>query len=326
MLMDGVLVIDKPQGLTSHDVVAVARGALGTSRIGHTGTLDPLATGVLPLAIGRATRLVRFLTSSDKEYDATIRFGLTTDSYDVTGVETSRTGRTPGREEVVAALRALTGSYLQTPPAFSAKKVGGRRAYALARAGRRRELTAPEATDAPTGAAPVVELTPVAVTVTRAELVSFDGTLARVGITGSAGFYVRAFAHAVGARVGTGACLESLRRTRSGEFRLESAVTLEDLQLRRATAAERIVPLERLLPGFPAARLTPEGRDRVANGQEIDASHVVGADRPGVFGSAGAPNVERWVRLFDGSGRLVALARDASRPDSLHPAVVLLYN
>ena len=131
--MQGVLVVDKPQGLTSHDVVAVARRALGESRIGHTGTLDPLATGVLPLAVDRATRLVRFLTASDKDYDAIIRFGFTTDSYDVTGAETSRTDRIPSADAMVAALATLTGDYLQEPPAFSAKKVAGQRAYDLAR-------------------------------------------------------------------------------------------------------------------------------------------------------------------------------------------------
>src|SRR6188474_152235 len=114
--MSGVLVVDKPQGLTSHDVVAVARRVLGERRIGHTGTLDPLATGVLPLACGRATRLVRFLTASDKDYDATIRFGLTTDSYDVTGNETSRSGLQPTRDAVTTALASLTGSYRQMPP------------------------------------------------------------------------------------------------------------------------------------------------------------------------------------------------------------------
>lgn len=323
----GVLVVDKPEGLTSHDVVAAARRALGTSRVGHTGTLDPLATGVLPLAIGGATRLVRFLASSDKDYDAAIRFGLTTDSYDVTGVETSRTGQTPDRVELLAALRALTGTYLQTPPAFSAKKVGGRRAYALARAGRRAERDTRGGADAPKCSAPPIELTPVPVTVTRADLVAFDGLSARVALTCSAGFYVRAFVNAVGTRVGTGACLEALRRTRSGDFGLESAVTLEDLQLRRVTAAERIVPLERLLPGFPAVRLTPEGRDRVADGQDIDIRHMMQAERPLRFGAADASaSVERWVRLFDENGRLVALATDGKRPDSLHPTVVLLYN
>jgi tRNA pseudouridine55 synthase len=120
--MDGVLVIDKPPGLTSHDVVAVARRALGETRIGHTGTLDPLATGVLPLAIGRATRLVRFLTASDKDYRATIRFGVATDSYDITGNEVGRSGLVPSRDVVLGAIQRLAGDYLQVPPAFSAKK------------------------------------------------------------------------------------------------------------------------------------------------------------------------------------------------------------
>src|SRR5688500_7755363 len=110
--MNGVLIVDKPQGITSHDVVAAARRLLGEPRIGHTGTLDPLATGVLPLAIGRATRLVRFLTASDKDYAATIRFGVTTDSYDITGAETARTDTVPSREAIHDAIRKLTGDYL----------------------------------------------------------------------------------------------------------------------------------------------------------------------------------------------------------------------
>src|SRR5512146_1592215 len=131
--MDGVVVIDKPEGLTSHDVVSTARRLLGEKRIGHTGTLDPMATGVLPLACGRATRLVRILSASDKDYEATILFGVTTDTLDVTGEETSRSGRAPSREDLVAALRAFEGEQMQVPPAYSAKKVGGRRAYDLAR-------------------------------------------------------------------------------------------------------------------------------------------------------------------------------------------------
>src|SRR5215208_6939989 len=123
--MDGVLVVDKPEGLTSHDVVAAARRALDEPRIGHTGTLDPLATGVLPLACGRATRLVRFLTASDKDYDATIRFGLTTNTYDIMGAETSRSDRAPSRESVERAIASLQGSYQQMPPVYSAKRVAG---------------------------------------------------------------------------------------------------------------------------------------------------------------------------------------------------------
>ena len=139
--MTGVLVIDKPQGLTSHDVVATARRTLGEKKIGHTGTLDPLATGVLPLAIGRATRLARFLAASDKDYEAGIRFGLTTDTYDITGRELCRTDATPSQDDVMRALQTLTGEYLQTPPAYSAKKVDGRRAYDLIRSERAVVLT-----------------------------------------------------------------------------------------------------------------------------------------------------------------------------------------
>ncbi len=205
LLMDGVLVVDKPQGLTSHDVVAVARRSLHERRIGHTGTLDPLATGVLPLACGRATRLVRFFVSSDKDYEATIRFGVSTDSYDITGAETSRSDRVPERDAVETALASLRGEYLQVPPAFSAKKVAGERAYARAR----RDET--------------VTLQAVPVRVPRADLVECSGASARIHVTCSAGFYVRTFAHSLGELVGTGACLESLRRTRCGEFTHQSS-------------------------------------------------------------------------------------------------------
>jgi len=286
-VLDGVLVIDKPQGLTSHDVVAVARRAVGERRIGHTGTLDPLATGVLPLACGRATRLVRFLTASDKEYQATVRFGITTDSHDVTGTETSRSGLRPDRDVVTRALASLTGSYLQTPPAFSAKKVAGRRAYELAR----REQA--------------VELSPVPVTVTAADLHAFSGDTAQVRLVCSAGFYVRAFAHSLGELTGTGACLQALRRTRSGEFTLEQALSLEELS---SGGPGGVVPMASLLRAFPAVTVTQDGRNRISHGQEVD----------------GAPGTAEWVRLMDGDGRLVAMARPGSRPGLLHPAVVLI--
>ena len=288
--MDGVLVIDKPRGLTSHDVVAVARRALGERRIGHTGTLDPLATGVLPLACGRATRLVRFLTASDKEYEATIRFGLTTDTYDITGTATSCSGLEPDRDAVMRGLAALTGSYLQMPPAYSAKKVGGRRAYQMARD--EQEVT----------------LTPAPVTVSRAELELLSGATARVRVTCSAGFYVRTFAHSLGDLVGTGACLEALRRTRSGDFTLADAVSLELLVPGSADAFKAVMPMERLLPSLPAVMVTDDGRNRVAHGQEIE----------------GTAEASGWVRVTDREGRLLAMARTGSRPGFLHPAVVLI--
>ena len=311
-MVDGVLVIDKPRDLTSHDVVAVARRALGERRVGHTGTLDPLATGVLPLACGRATRLVRFLTASDKEYEATIRFGLTTDSYDVTGVETGRSGLSPDREAVERALVELTGSYLQTPPAFSAKKVAGRRAYEMARADQ------------------VVTLTPAPVMVTRAGLERLEGDVGRVRVTCSAGFYVRALAHSLGELVGTGACLEALRRTRSGDFTLEHSIGLDRLLDQGGQAAvSALIPLASLLPGFPAVTVASEGRDRVSHGQEVEAGMTAGAAsasrvaaRPDPSSTASAPT--EWVRVLDASGHLIAMARAGSRPGFLHPAVVLI--
>jgi tRNA pseudouridine55 synthase len=292
--MDGVLVIDKPQGVTSHDVVAAARRAIGDARIGHTGTLDPLATGVLPLAIGRTTRLVRFFTASDKDYVATIRFGMTTDSYDITGAETGRTGAVPSRDAILAGIRQLTGDYLQVPPAFSAKKVEGRRAYRLARQDH------------------AVTLAPAPVRVTRADLGGLDGSCAIVTLTCSAGFYVRSFAHSLGELTGAGACLEALRRTRSGEFELGVAMPIDGLgdppQIRAC-----LIPPPGLLHRFPAMTVTDRGRTRVTHGRELEPEDLTGP-------FAGAD----WTRLLDATGALVALATPGRTPGSLHPSVVLI--
>src|SRR3954464_14211353 len=313
--MDGVLVIDKPQGLTSHDVVALARRALRESRIGHTGTLDPLATGVLPLAIGRATRLARFLTASDKDYLATIRFGATTDSYDADGDETSRSDRHPDQQAVEAALTSLRGRYEQLPPPFSAKKIAGRRAYDLAR--RKQEVT----------------LNPVLVEVPRAELVGFDGWTVTIALTCSAGFYVRSFAHTLGKTVGTGAYLETLQRTRSGEFRLDEAMTLDDIcgdaealgarDGSRETLLDWVIPLERLLTSFPAVVVTEEGRLWVGHGRELGPAQY----RPAIPSRRGEEHTTNrdalWVRVTDTDGHLLALATPGGARGSLHPSVVL---
>jgi tRNA pseudouridine55 synthase len=285
-MIDGVLVVDKPDGVTSHDVVAMARRALREKRTGHTGTLDPMATGVLPLACGRATRLVRFLTASDKDYVATIRFGLATDTYDVTGTPVAVSDARPAREAIERALDSLRGDYLQMPPAYSAKKIDGTRAYALAR----REQ--------------VVELKAVPVRVARAEVLDATADEVVVAITCSAGFYVRSFAHELGRLVGTGACLSALRRTRSGEFDLQRAVTVERLQQDGAAA---LVPMDALLGAFPAVRVDAEGRNRVAHGREID-------------GAVDAP----WSRILDDEGHLLALAQPDERRRLLHPSVVLI--
>ena len=313
--MDGVLVVDKPEGLTSHDVVAAARRLLGEKRIGHTGTLDPLATGVLPLACGRATRLVRFLSASDKDYEATILFGVTTDTLDVTGQETGRSGATPSRGALLAAMQSLEGEQMQVPPAYSAKKVGGRRAYDFARR------------DEP------VELAAVPVRVSRLELMEFGDDRCRVSLTCSAGFYVRALVRDIGARCGTGACLEALRRTRSGDFTLEEAIPLDALYsgtaVRGAGPAERreerrsgpadleilLIPMEDLLPRMPAVTVTAEGLARVSHGQHVRPVDLAG---PQPSGAA------EWVRLLDVGGALVGLGTPQRPSGFLHPEVVLI--
>jgi tRNA pseudouridine55 synthase len=299
--MDGVLVVDKPSGVTSHDVVAVARRALREKRIGHTGTLDPLATGVLALACGRATRLVRFLSAADKDYEATIRFGVTTDSFDISGAVVSQSGLAPVREEVERGLAALRGEYDQMPPAYSAKRVGSERAYTLARRNQ------------------AVALKAVPINVSRAELVAFSGGLAVVALTCSAGFYVRTFAHTLGQLAGTGACLEALRRTRSGDYTLDSALPLGDLVTQGDRAGRHVVPLDALLPGIPAVRLTDEGRRRVTHGREIEPAHVETWVAPAPVAAGPA-----WVRLLDFTGCLVGLATRRTADPALHPAIVLI--
>ena len=301
--MDGVLVVDKPESLTSHDVVAVARRVLGEKRIGHTGTLDPLATGVLPLACGRATRLVRFLTASDKEYDATMLFGVTTDTLDVTGTETSRSSIAPTRDAVIEALAALTGEYMQMPPVYSAKKIGGRRAYDLARR------------DEP------VTLTAAPVRVSRLDLLEFGDDRCRVSLTCSAGFYVRSLVRDVGERCGTGACLEALRRTRSGDFTLDEALPFDALTPSDPSAkavpdvSTLMIPMDKLLSGFPAVTVTSEGLVRVSHGQQVRASDLVDSAPSGPA---------EWVRLLDGSGALVGLGVPGTASGLLHPEVVLI--
>jgi tRNA pseudouridine55 synthase len=296
-MIDGVLVVDKPSGMTSHDVVASARRALRESRIGHTGTLDPMATGVLPLAIGRATRLAQFLTASDKQYIATIQLGLTTDTYDVTGRELTRAHAAPARDEVLHALQGLSGDYLQAPPPYSAKRVDGKRAYDLARAAR------------------PVQPAAVPVTVRRLELIELTGDRATVDVTCSAGFYVRSLAYDLGERLGVGGCLQALRRTRSGEFGVEDAVTMAVLAGEPAVAAARVMPMGRLLPRLPAVTVTAEGERRVSHGRVVELSHVVSGLQP-----ASAD----WVRVIGPTGALLALARPGTPAGALHPSVVLM--
>jgi tRNA pseudouridine55 synthase len=301
--VDGVLVVDKPAGPTSHDIVDRARRLLREKRVGHTGTLDPFATGVLPLCVGRATRLARFLSAGEKVYQATVRLGFATTTDDLTG---DPLGATQAGEVSDAALQAavasLVGTFDQVPPAFSARQVGGRRLYELARRG---EAVARAATP---------------VTVHALEIVSRSADRVELAAVCSPGTYVRALARDLGERLGTGAHLVALRRTRSGAFDLGQSVPGEDL----AGAPERLIPLSGLLLELPAVRVGAEGAALVRHGRELSREKVVS-------GFPEAP-AER-VRVLDETGALLALAvphgleREDSalpRPPALHPDVVLV--
>lgn len=301
--MNGVLVVDKPSGPTSHDVVALVRSLLREEKVGHTGTLDPIATGVLPLVLGRATRLARFLSAADKVYEAEICLGVATDTWDAAGRPISRADvRSPARVEAAAveeALAGLRGTYLQDPPPYSAKKIAGTRAYALAR---RQQAVQPA---------------PVSVTVLSLTLESLAGDRVSVRVECSSGFYVRSLAHELGQRLGTGAHLAALRRTRSGQFDLDQAMSLAALETSPALAARRIVPMERLLTSLPGVTLTPAGVRRVAHGNPVKPADILG--RLPLFADAHA-----CVRLLDPSGLLLAIGQPGDEPGTLRPAVVLV--
>jgi tRNA pseudouridine55 synthase len=298
--LDGVLVVDKTEGPTSHDVVTIARRALGLSRIGHTGTLDPMATGVLPLVIGRATRLAQFLTASDKTYEAAVAFGRTTDTYDASGKTMTECDRRPTRDAIAAALERFRGTFDQTPPVFSAKNIDGERSYDLARRGKLKEGDHPK---------------PVTVRVNRLELLSFDGHTARLEMEVAAGFYVRSLAHDLGGALDCGAVLTALRRTRSGQFALDRAVPLADLlQAPRESVIARLVPFGELLPELPSVTLRSATQlERLKNGVEMGPNDLV----------APLPTLPAIVRLFGPEGDLVGLAKPGKSPGFLHGWVVL---
>lgn len=365
---DGGLIVDKPSGATSHDVVAIARRALRERRIGHTGTLDPLATGVLVLLVGRATRLSQFLVSDEKEYIADVRLGVSTPTYDADvrvegdfrpkggfrpeGAFRLKAEATEGAgssvrlqpddrqqaddraadfrlkaeategaagsfrlqpEDLERVLSRFRGTFLQTPPPHSAKKIGGVRAYERAR---KNEPMA---------------LAPVEVTVRELEIVAPDAAttadfprpsplaprfpLLRLRIVCSSGFYVRSLAHDLGQALGCGAHLEALRRTRAGRFSIGEAIPIEVLATDPDAARRAVRPMNALLADYAAVTLSADGARRAAHGNLVRPEHLA---EP-----AGRAIEARRVRLLDASGALLAIAE--RRPDlALQPLVVLV--
>ncbi|MGH9905226.1 MAG: tRNA pseudouridine(55) synthase TruB [Pyrinomonadaceae bacterium] len=311
--MDGLLIIDKPAGITSHDVVARVRKILAQRRVGHTGTLDPFATGVLVVLVGRATRLAQFLSGEEKEYDAVVRLGYETETGDITGKAMSDATKNTisvaalNAEEIEVALRSLRGEIDQVPPMYSAKKRNGRRLYELAHRG---ELVSRE---------------PVRVTVHIFETVSREGQILKDNADGtadlvihvvcSAGTYVRTLAESLGKQLRLGAHLAELRRIRAGDFHLSKAVSLEQLKEKvvEESLGTVLIPPDRALRRMPFICLNDSAEQKVRRGIDVPIEEH----------SDGVPTEGQTVRMRDEAGRLLAVGYYDGRNKSLHPKVVL---
>ena len=309
---DGALVINKPQGRTSHDMVDAVRHLAGFRQVGHLGTLDPLATGVLVLLLGKATRLVRFYTGRRKRYTAGFRFGFATDTYDSEG-QAQGTDAAPelDREQLEAYAAESMGRFAQMPPQFSAKKVHGRPAYELAR--QKVEF----------------ELKPAEVEVFEFSLTEIVGSVARFTIECSSGTYVRSLAHDMGKKLGCGAHLTEICRTAVGEFSIEQAISIEEIAeaARAGKFKELIIPLENLLENYPRANILPVLEKRVRHGgkfnvmtSQVQPGHL--ELPPGATTHLDAdPSQPPRLRVFSQENKLLAIA-EAVVPRTYQPIVV----
>ncbi|HYV24741.1 MAG TPA: tRNA pseudouridine(55) synthase TruB [Pyrinomonadaceae bacterium] len=313
LAMNGVLLIDKPAGMTSHDVVARVRKIIGERRVGHTGTLDPFATGLLVVLAGRATRLAQFLSGAEKEYEAVIRFGYATDTGDVTGVRIeleshakTRSAQSLPKEEIEAAMAGLRGEIEQVPPMYSAKKIQGKKLYEFARAGQS------------------VERHPVRVTIREFEMwapadellsANDDGSVdLRVRVLCSAGTYIRTLAEDLGQKLGIGSHLAELRRTRAGAFQINGALTLERLAevCKLEILDDALVSPYSALSHLPEIELDTEQARRTMHGLALE------------FAPDGPPSLTDGdaIRLSL-NNELIAVGRFDASQSVIHPEVVL---
>lgn len=250
--MNGIILVDKPQGWTSHDVVAKLRGIYQQRRIGHSGTLDPMATGVLAVFLGRGTRAVELCENDEKEYVAELLLGTVTNTQDITGEVLEQHPVEVSRQQLEAVLEQFLGPQQQIPPMYSAVKIGGKKLYELARKGQS------------------VERKPRSIVIHELELCDFDGKTARIRVVCSKGTYIRTLCHDIGAALGTGGCLSSLRRTRAGRFAIDDCVTMEQIQQARDQNAHVafLRPVDSLFSGCPAVYLGEKEALRCKNGAE----------------------------------------------------------
>ena len=271
--MNGIIIIDKPQEWTSNDVVSRLRRVFNTRRIGHGGTLDPMATGVLPVFVGRATRGVEFFEHAEKVYETTVRFGLTTDTEDITGKTITENEVSLTEEELQAVLPRFRGDILQIPPMYSAIKVGGQKLYDLARKGRE------------------VERQPRPITIHELELLEFTGSEARLRVRCSKGTYIRTLCKDIGEALGCGGCMAALRRVTAGAYTIEEAVPLQTL-LETEDPEQYLRTVDSMFVQHPAVTLSPKQEQRVRNGNSFSC-----ALEPGTY------------RSYSAAGEFLALSK-----------------
>lgn len=272
--MDGVLNICKEKGFTSFDVVAKLRGILHMKKIGHTGTLDPEAEGVLPVVLGKATKLVDLLTDKQKTYEALMHLGLETDTQDMTGTVLCEKTVEVSEEEVKAVIRGFVGEYKQIPPMYSALKVDGKKLYELAREGK------------------TVERKARTVHFYEIDIKEINLPYVRFSVTCSKGTYIRTLCHDIGQKLGCGGCMEELIRTRSGNFTWEDSMTLAEVEeaVKDGTIEDRVIRIGQVLKDYPEIFCTREGDRLLKNGNALTEYFVKGSHKEG------------WIRMCDSQG------------------------
>lgn len=290
--MDGVIVIRKEKGFTSHDVVAKLRGILHMKKIGHTGTLDPDAEGVLPVALGKATRLVDMITDKEKTYEAVMRLGVVTDTQDMSGTVLSQTAELHvTEEELRAVIESFVGDYMQVPPMYSALKVNGKKLYELAREGK------------------TVERKPRPVHFYEIEILEIDLPLVRFRVTCSKGTYIRTLCHDIGEKLGCGAAMETLLRTKVGRFTLDDAITLAQTEkaVKNGTIESKVLGIEEILAEYPRVCCTKEGDRLLANGNPLVQTLVDAEEKDG------------WIRMCNSEGNFAGVYQWDEKRDRYFP-------
>lgn len=306
--MDGLILVDKPQDLTSHDIVLQIRKSLNFQKIGHFGTLDPLATGLLLVAVGKATRLFPFFSKQDKGYEGRIRLGFSTDTYDCLGKPSSAENRDyPDRKKILKFIKQFKGGIQQIPPLFSAKKYRGKPLYKLAR--EKKEI----------------RLKPSNVIIHSFELTRYDPPFLDFKVKCSSGTYIRSIAHDLGQSLGCGAHLQQLIRTEVGKFRLKEGLSLKNIEelVEKGEISSFLIPLESLLSEFPKIILSDKGTLLARNGRKIPLESVLKI-LPGELSLIPLPEEKETIfRLFSLEGKLLALAKRDTSKKHFSPFLVI---